>query len=71
MDTVIIKITSPKTMKLLQEPEELNLLHIIKKNVSKDANLSDKYAGKLPVDIAEDLQKYIKKSRNEWDNNIL
>jgi hypothetical protein len=37
---------------------------------AKKTKLSDKYAGKLPANIAEDLQKHIEKSRNEWDHNI-
>jgi hypothetical protein len=68
MDTVIIQLTTPKTMKLLLELQELNLLRVLKKNISAKTKLSDKYAGKLPTDIAEDLQKHIEQSRNEWDN---
>jgi hypothetical protein len=48
----------------------LHLLRVLRKKISVGTDLSDKYAGKLPVDIAEDLQKYIEQSRNEWDNNI-
>ena len=29
--------------------------------------LSDKFAGKLPVDAANKLQEHIKQSRDEWD----
>jgi hypothetical protein len=65
MDTVIIQLTTPKTMKLIEELEELHLLRVLKKNVSVKANLSDKYAGKLPINIAEDLQKHIEQSRTE------
>lgn len=70
MDTVIIQLTSPKTMKLLQELEELNLLRVVKTNVSTKTKLSDKYAGKLPANIAEDIQKHIEQSRNEWNSDI-
>ena len=70
MDTVLIQLTTPKTMKLLQEHEELNLLCVLKREVSSKTKLSDKYAGKLPFNIAEDLQKQIEQSRNEWDSNI-
>lgn len=70
MDKVIIQLTTSKTLKLLKELESLNLLRILKKNVRTETNLSDKYAGKLPPDIAEDLQKHIKQSRLEWNSNI-
>ncbi|MFZ4465116.1 MAG: hypothetical protein ACOYN5_14810 [Bacteroidales bacterium] len=70
MDTVIIQLTTPKTMKLLLELEELHLLRVIKKNISTKTKLSDKYAGMLPSNIAEDLQDHIEQSRGEWDSNI-
>jgi hypothetical protein len=70
MDNVIVQLTTPKTMRLLQELEELHLLRVLKRYVSTEGKLSDKYAGKLPSDIAEDLQKHIAKNRNEWDVNI-
>ncbi|OQX82019.1 MAG: hypothetical protein B6D64_01305 [Bacteroidetes bacterium 4484_276] len=70
MDTVIIQLTTPKTMRLLKELEELNLLRVLKRSISSKTKLSDKYAGKLPVNIGDDLQKHIEQSRKEWDNNI-
>jgi hypothetical protein len=70
MNTVLIQLTSPKTMSLLHELEELHLLRVLKENMNVVTPLSDKYAGKLPVTIAEDLQRHIEQSRNEWDNNI-
>jgi len=70
MDTVIIQLTSPKTMKLLRELEELHLLRVLKKDSSTKNKLSDKYAGKLPQNVAEKLQKHIEQSRNEWNSNI-
>ncbi|KAF0237071.1 MAG: hypothetical protein FD181_2272 [Prolixibacteraceae bacterium] len=70
MDTVLIQLTTPKTMKLLLELEELHLLRVLKRNISSDIKLSDKYAGKLSADVAEVLQKQIEQSRNEWESNI-
>jgi hypothetical protein len=70
MDTVIVQLTTPKTMKLLLELEDLHLLRVLKRNISSDIKLSDKYAGKLPANIADDLQQHIEQSRNEWDSSI-
>lgn len=70
MDTVIIQLTTPKTMRLLLELEDLHLLRVLKKNISEKTKLSDKYAGKLPINIADDLQNHIQQSRNEWESNI-
>ncbi len=70
MNTVIVQLTSPRTMNLLHELEELHLLKVLKKNIDPDTKLSDKYAGKLPSEIGEDLLKHIEQSRKEWDGNI-
>lgn len=70
MDTVIIQLTTPKTMKLILELEVFHLLRVLKKNISVKTKLSDKYSGQLTADIADDLQKHIEQSREEWDNNI-
>jgi len=67
MDTVLIQLTTPRTMKLLLELEELILLRVLKRNISSDTRLSDKYAGKLSATTEEDLQKHIEQSRNEWE----
>ncbi len=67
MDTVIIQLTTPKTMKLIKELEELNLLRILENNHLIKGNLSEKYAGKLSADIAEDIQNHIIQSREQWD----
>ena len=70
MDTVVVQLTSPKTMKLLMELEDLNLLKVLKRSSSGNKKLSDKYAGKLPIEIGKDLDKHIEQSRNEWENSI-
>ncbi len=70
MDTVIIQLTTPQTMKLLEELEALNLLRVLKKNISAETRLSEKYSGKLHADIADELQRHIEKCRNEWDSSI-
>jgi len=33
--------------------------------------LSEKYVGKLPADAASELQNYVTKSREEWQQQIL
>jgi hypothetical protein len=70
METLVIQLTNQKAYKLLKELEELHLIRVIKKNILPDTKLSDRFAGKLPSDIADDLQKHVTQSRNEWDSNI-
>jgi hypothetical protein len=67
MDTMLIQLTNQKAFKLLHELEELNLIKVLKQNFSSGGDLSDKYAGKLPSDVADELQKYVLKSREEWE----
>ena len=61
---MLIELTNQKAAKLLHELEELELIKVLKTNGS--AKLSEKYAGKLPSDIADALQEYVTESRKEW-----
>ena len=68
METVLVQINNSKAYRLLQDLEDLNILKVINKNVKPSQKLSDKYAGKLPSDVADELQNYVTKSRQEWNN---
>ncbi|CAN5813484.1 hypothetical protein BH24BAC1_BH24BAC1_09070 [soil metagenome] len=68
MDTLLIQLTNQRAYKLLLELEELDLIRVLKRNVQQDIKLSDTFAGKLPANIADDLQKHVAQSRNEWDS---
>jgi hypothetical protein len=67
METVLIQLTTPRTMKLLQELEELNLLRVLKRNVSVKTKLSDKYKGFISKEDGQDLNDHIKQMRSEWN----
>jgi hypothetical protein len=67
MDTMLIQLTNQKAFKLLRQLEELNLIKVLKENFGEGQNLSKKYAGKLPVEVARDMQKYVSQSRGEWE----
>lgn len=71
MDTLIIQLTNQRAYKLLQELEDLHLIRVLKKNVQSQQKLSEKYAGKLPSDIADELQHYVSQSRDEWNNSSI
>jgi hypothetical protein len=71
METVLIEITNKKAYRLLKDLEDLNIIKVLEKNGETQQKLSEKYAGKLPSDVAEDLQNYVTKSRKEWDNNSI
>ncbi|GAC1559201.1 MAG: hypothetical protein NVS3B13_25630 [Mucilaginibacter sp.] len=67
MDTLIIQVTNQNAYSLLNELEKLHLIKVLKKENISHQKLSDKFAGKLPLDAAKKLQDHIKQSRDEWD----
>lgn len=71
MEAVLIQINNSKAYKLLKKLEDLHLIKVLKKIVDPQEKLSEKYAGKLPSDITEELQNYATQSRNEWDNSSI
>jgi hypothetical protein len=68
METVLLQITNQKAYKMLANLEELELIKVLKKNLEPQQKLSEKYAGKLPTEVADKLQEYVQKSRDEWNN---
>jgi len=67
MKTVLVQINSSKAYKLLQDLEDLHVIKLLKKSTAPGQKLSEKYAGKLPADIADELQDSVTKSREEWN----
>ena len=57
--------------RLLEDLEDLNILKVLNKNIQPKQKLSEKYAGKLPSDIADELQNYVTQSRNEWNSRSI
>lgn len=71
METVLIQINNIKAYRLLEDLEDLHLIKLLKKNVVTSQKLSEKYAGKLPSDIADELQNFVTNSRKEWNNHSI
>lgn len=71
METVLIQINSNKAYKLLEDLEDLNLIKVLKKSIQPQQKLSEKYAGKLPSDVADELQNFVNESRNEWNKRSI
>ena len=71
METVLLQINNDKAYRLLEDLEDLNIITVLEKNTQHPQKLSEKYAGKLPADIADELQNYVTKSRNEWNNRSI
>lgn len=71
METVLVQINNSKAYKLLEDLEDLNIIKVLTKSIEPKQKLSEKYAGKLPGDVADQLQDYVTQSRNEWNNTII
>lgn len=71
METVLIQINNAKAYKLLEDLEDLQLIKVLKKSTESPQKLSEKYAGKLPSEVADELQEYVNQSRNEWNNRSI
>jgi uncharacterized protein YqeY len=71
METVLIQINNKKAYKLLEDLEDLHIIKVLKKSIQPKEKLSEKYAGKLPDDVAEKLQNEVTQSRNEWNNRSI
>lgn len=65
METILVQINSSKAYKLLEDLEDLHIIKVLKRNIHPQQKLSEKYAGKLPSDIANELQDYVTQSRCE------
>lgn len=68
METVLVQIKNNKAYKLLEDLEDLQIIKVLQKSIQPRQNLSEKYAGKLPAEVADELEKYVTQSRNEWNN---
>ncbi len=71
METVLIQINSNKAYKLLEDLEDLHMIKVLKKSIQPQQKLSEKYAGKLPSDIANEIQNFVNESRNEWNRRSI
>ncbi|MCA1751729.1 MAG: hypothetical protein LC670_08040 [Flavobacteriales bacterium] len=66
MKAIHIEILDDKVMAILQSLEELKLIRVRQPSEQDTEQLEEKYAGKLPTQVAEDMQDYVKRSRKEW-----
>jgi hypothetical protein len=70
MDTVLVELKHEKARALLQDLEAMNIIRVVRPAKPDTENLSARFAGKLPVEEGEALQKHIIELRNEWERPI-
>ena len=71
METLTIKIKDNKTLKLIRDLEDLNLIQVVspvavKKSTTK---LSTLLSGSISPEQGEKMQKEVKQMRDEWERN--
>ena len=71
METVLIQINNNKAYKLLEDLEDLQIIKVLKKSIQPQQKLSEKYAGKLPSDVADEIQNFVNESRTEWNSRSI
>lgn len=71
METYLIELTNNNAYRLLQDLEDMKIIKVLKKSIQSKKRLSEKYAGRLPGDITDELQNYVTQSRKEWDNQSI
>jgi len=68
-NTMLIKLTNQKAVRLLYELEELRLIKVLKEDVTTaKTKLSDKYRGFITQEDGVQLNNHINQMRNEWSN---
>jgi hypothetical protein len=70
-NTMFIQIVDAKAERLLYDLADLQLIRVLIKPIQTKQKLSEKYAGKLPPQVAEDLQQYITQSRSQWNDRSI
>jgi hypothetical protein len=71
METVLVQINNSKAYRLLEDLEDLHLIKVLEKSIPQTQKLSEKYAGKLPSDVADKLQNHTTQSRKEWNDRSI
>ena len=67
-DTVLIQLTNQKSLRLLQDLEELHLIKVLQGKTPVKTKLSDKYKGFITKEEGLQLNSHINQMRNEWNN---
>ena len=72
METVTIELKKDKNMALLEDLEALDIIKIIRKKTppKPPSKLSNMFAGSISAKEADRFNEYVKKSRDEWKQDI-
>jgi hypothetical protein len=68
METLLVQVNNNSVYRLLEDLEALQFISVRRKSAQPRPKMSEKYAGKLPSAITDELQHYVTQSRNEWES---
>jgi DNA-binding transcriptional regulator YhcF (GntR family) len=71
METLLVQVNNNTVYRLLEDLEALRFISVQRQTTKQPQKISEKYAGKLPSSIADELQQYVTKSRNEWESHTI
>ncbi|MCY7423123.1 MAG: hypothetical protein LH478_15430 [Chitinophagaceae bacterium] len=67
--TIVIQVINQKAFGLIHELEELNLIKVLKENLSPArSGLLDKYRGVFSKEDAKSFDEHTQTMRDEWNN---
>ncbi len=70
METLTIKVRDNKTLNLIYDLVELDLIQVIKSEKNPGAkNISEKLKGSISAEQAESMHNQVKKMKNEWERD--
>jgi HAMP domain-containing protein len=68
MKTVTVEIKNEIAMSFLHNLESMNIIRVVDSDsLPEKQKLSDKFAGCLPKERVDELQKELVQMRNEWE----
>ena len=70
METLIIELTNPKAITLLQDLEELHLIKLLRTEKIIKPKFSTQLRGSISPEAADKFNQDVRKSRDEWERSI-
>ena len=71
MQILTIELKNNKALKLIEQLEALQLIRIVRKDASsKGRKLSERLAGSLSHEQAEQMRRELHEMRTEWERDI-
>ena len=65
------KYINSKGYGILEDPQSPGIIKVVNKYPESKQKLSEKYAKKLSLEVADKLQKKVTQSRAEWNNRSI